>query len=361
MFSRRTFTIASLAWTATNCGIGQNVYGARLSFTSAHSRLEADAAKEGALRIDSATDLSGVEDLLESFKQLYPSISLEYRRSSSADLHKNFLQEVSTGGTTADIVLSSAMDLQFKLVNDGFAQTYESPQKQYLPESAVWKDQAYVICADPLVFAYNKALMPAADVPDSHHELVDLLRRKSSEYRGKIATYDPEKSGTGYLYYTQDLLLSRDTLDLVQAVGRTQPHFYALGGAALDKVSSGEHVFVYNMVNSSMIVRQLRDANLGIVFPSDYTLVMSRVAFIPKMAKHPASGKLFLDFLLSQLGQTLLARHYMQPIRNDVPIGWATPSTEVQRWIHFGPALLANLDEFRRRRVLQEWRRILAS
>ena len=183
------------------------------------------------------------------------------------------------------------MDLQFKFVNDGLAQTYESPEKPNLPDWAVWKDQAYAVTAEPIVFAYNRALMPPADVPHSHYELADLLRRKPGEYRGKIATYDPERSATGYLYYTQDLLLSHDTLDLVQAAGRAQPSFYVSGVDALNRLSSGQHLLAYNMVSSYMLERQEQDPNIGIVFPSDYTLVMSRVAVIPRTARHPAAAR----------------------------------------------------------------------
>ena len=56
-----------------------------------------------------------------------------------------------------------------------------------------------------------------------------------------------------------------------------------------------------------------------------------------------------------------MARQHMQPIRNGIPASDAVPSPDVLRRIHFGPALLANLDEFRRGRVLHEWRRTLNS
>jgi iron(III) transport system substrate-binding protein len=351
MISRRTFTLAGLAWTTSGCG----------ARSDAHSRLEARAAREGALRIDVASGLLGDRELMNTFKRLYPGIALDHHRAPSRELHAHFLRDAPRGRPTADILISSAMDLQFKLVNDGFAQPYDSPEKPRLPDWAVWKDEAYAIAADPLVFAYNKTLMPPADVPGSHSELTDLLRRKPEEYRGKVTSYDPQRSGTGYLYYTQDLLLSRDTLDLVQAVGRTQPKLYVSGAEVGDKVLRGEHLFAYNMVSSYMMLRQLQHPQLGIVFPSDYTPVMLRIAFIPKMARHPAAGGLFLDFLLSELGQVLMARQHMQPIRKGVPANGPAPSPEVQRRIHFGPSLLANLDEFRRRRVLHEWRRALES
>jgi iron(III) transport system substrate-binding protein len=352
MLSRRRFTLASLACTVAGCGLE----------SSPNSRLEAAAAKDGALRIDATTDQGGFEDLLDSFKHSYPSIGLEYRRPSSKDLYTDFVGQMSAGKPVADILISSAMDLQFKLVNDGYAQPYVSTQKEFLPNWAVWKDQAYAVTAEPIIFAYNRTLMPREDVPGSHDELADLLRRKPDAYRGRIATYDPERSGTGYLYYTQDLLLSRDTLDLTEAVGRSHPKLYVSGGEVNELVSKGDILLAYNMVSSYVFERQSRDANIGIVFPSDYTLVMSRIAFVPKAARHPAAGKLFLDFMLSKTGQSLLSQRFMQPIRIGMPTtGEAPPSPEVLRPIHFGPSLLANLDEFRRRSVLREWRHSLES
>jgi len=313
------------------------------------------------VRVDAATGLSAVDDLLNSFKALYPNIEVDYRRTYTADVNDNFLQESGEERPSADILISSAMDLQFKLVNDGFAQTYTSPEKPYLPDWAVWKDQAYAVAGEPIIFAYNRALMPAEDVPRSHVDLADLLMRKPDAYRGKISSYDPELSGTGYLYHTQDLLLSLDTLDLVQAVGRTQPEFFVTGADALQQLATGETLLAYNMVGSHALVAQQQNPDIGVIYPSDYTLVMSRVALISKFAKHPAASRLFLDFLLSETGQKHMARYQMLPIRNGIDTGYTMPQPEVLRRIHFGPSLLANLDEFRRRRVLRDWRRALES
>ncbi|HEY8509159.1 MAG TPA: ABC transporter substrate-binding protein [Steroidobacteraceae bacterium] len=355
MASRRSFMLAAMAAALGGCR------DFPLDFAPPNVGLEADAIREGALRIDAATGLLGDEDLMTAFRSRYPQIELEYHRAPSRELHLNFLKEVGAGGPTADIFISAAMDLQFKLVNDGLAQPYESPEKVWVPEWAVWKNEAYAINADPLVFVYNKALMPPEDVPHSHEELTDLLRRKPEAYRGKISSYDVQRSGTGYLYYTQDLLLSRDTLDFVQALGRTQPRLYVMGADLRDKVSSGEHLLAYNMVYSYMNGRGKEHPDLAIIFPSDYTLVMSRIAFIPRLAAHPAAGRLFLDFLLSELGQTLMARSYATPVRVGIPLTGEAPPPEAVRRINFGPELLANLDAYRRQRVLHEWRRAFES
>ena len=62
------------------------------------------------------------------------------------------------------------------------------------------------------------------------------------------------------------------------------------------------------------------DPTLGVVYPSDYTLVLSRVAFISKRAKNKNAARLWLDYMLSVKGQDILANQSdIASIRNDVP------------------------------------------
>jgi iron(III) transport system substrate-binding protein len=39
---------------------------------------------------------------------------------------------------------------------------YKSPEQSQLPKWAVWKDKAYGTTYEPVVFIYNKRLIPAA-------------------------------------------------------------------------------------------------------------------------------------------------------------------------------------------------------
>ena len=53
--------------------------------------------------------------------------------------------------------------------------------------------------------------------------------------------------------------------------------------------------------------------------PKDYTLVTSRVAFISAKAKNPNAAQLFLDYLLSKRGQTIIANQAeLYSLRDDV-------------------------------------------
>jgi iron(III) transport system substrate-binding protein len=54
---------------------------------------------------------------------------------------------------------------------------------------------------------------------------------------------------------------------------------------------------------------------VGVSFASDYTAAFQRVASVTKNAPHPAAGRLFLDFMLSEKGQEILAGKGVPPLR----------------------------------------------
>jgi iron(III) transport system substrate-binding protein len=329
------------------------------SYPRSYANRVSEANKEGTLSIYSTTDAREVAQLLQDFRSLYPQIRIDYSDINSTELYSRFIAEVAAKEATADLLWSSAMDLQIKLVNDGYAQAYASPEKPNLPPWAIWKNEAYGITAEPVVLVYNKRLVPAAEVPRTRADLEHLLTNNPN-YDGRIAMMNPERSGAGFLYITQDLQVTRDNWGLVRAMGRAHVQLYSSTSAMLERVSSGEHLLAYNMIGPYALEREARDPAIGVVLPNDYTLVASRIALIPADARHPAAAKLFLDYLLSQRGQRFLADKHMTPVRSDVE---APPGTHIDapnmRAIRVGPELLANLDQIKRLRFLKDWRSAL--
>jgi iron(III) transport system substrate-binding protein len=104
-----------------------------------------EANQEGRLSIYSTTDAREVDELLRDFRALYPQITVDYADINSTEVYSRFIAEVAAKEGTADLLWSSAMDLQIKLVNDGYAQAYASPEKPNLPPWASWKNEAYGI------------------------------------------------------------------------------------------------------------------------------------------------------------------------------------------------------------------------
>lgn len=354
-WTRRAF--AMLGGAALSVGGAAQAHGQRRGYPRSYVNLEAQAEREGKLVVYSAADLREVAEVLSEFRRRYPSIELQYAHLASREVYDRFLREIGAGQETADLVFNSAMDLQIKLVNDGYAQAYASPEKPFIPPWATWKNEAYGVTAEPIVFAYNKHLLPAGDVPTSHDALTRLLSTKARSLRGKVVSYDVERSSTGFLFFTQDEQISRDTWKMLRALGRTHPKFYLAGEEMLRRISTGEHLLAYNLMSSYALEWRALNPAVEVVFPDDYTLVMSRIAFISKVARHPAAAKLFLDFLLSRDGQQLLAKRYMTPVRTDLQGALRHGDPSDLRAIHVGPVLIANLDQIRQRRLVAEWKK----
>ena len=330
-------------------------------YPASYAQTIAAARNEGRLIIWSATDDQKVAELIADFRRLYPGVVVDYAELTSRVLNERFLTETRAGRATADVMWSSAMDLQIKLVNDGYAQTYVSPERAQLPEWANWKNQAWGITAEPIVFVYNKRLIGADAMPKSHGDLREWLERHAGKPNARIATYDPVNSATGYLYLAQDKQAQRNVWRLVAAMGRNGPRLFPTAEGILTDVGAGRSAIGYNVVGPYALDELDRNSNLGVVLPYDYTLVMSRIAIIPAAARHPNAARLFLDFLLSRRGQAHLVAHHMPSVRSDIP----RPALLLQRpgamrAIRVGPTLLVNQDQLTRALFMKNWSRALA-
>src|SRR5437762_11076284 len=137
MFARfLAFTVAFAAVVA----LAQTVPA---GYPADYAQTIAAANKEGKVVIYSALDTKAAQPLVKDFQALYPSIKVEYNDMNSTEMYNRFIAEVASGQGSADVMWSSAMDLQVKLVDDGQAMNYASPEAGKLPTWAVYKNQAY--------------------------------------------------------------------------------------------------------------------------------------------------------------------------------------------------------------------------
>jgi iron(III) transport system substrate-binding protein len=330
-------------------------FGLLVSGCSQDAGVAASVGGDHALVVYSSTDRAQFADVVAAFARSHPEIHIRYESLSASDVYERARKEIDSGAPSVDMVINSAMDLQIKLVNDGYAQTYASPERSVLPSWAVWKNQAYAVTSEPIVIGYNKRLVSSADLPRDHDEMASLLHRHGGAFRGRIAMYDPDKSPTGFLYISEDLRIDRDNWDLLGAIGLTNPELYISTSKMIDDVSSGKMLFAYNIIGSYALDRARSDPNFGIIIPKDYVLIGSRVALICRGAPHRAAARTFLDFLLSRDGQAALTHHNMIPLRTDVVRSDLLAHAGNTRAIHVGPALMAGLDRVNRERFFTKW------
>jgi iron(III) transport system substrate-binding protein len=332
-----------------------------------YSKTIAAAKQEGKVVIYSALDTKAAQPLIRDFNAVYPDVKVEYNDMNSTELYNRFIAEQAAGQGGADVMWSSAMDLQVKLVDEGHAMTYASPEMAKLPKWSVYKQQAYGTTYEPAVFIYNKRLVAADEVPQDHAAFARLINTKADRFKGKVTTYDIEKSGVGFMFVVQDNRYFPGMKDLEHGFGAAAYRVYASTGNMLEKVSSGEHLLGYNVLGSYAYVRAKKDPGLGIVAPKDYTLVLSRVMFIGRKATHPNAAKLWIDYILSQRGQKLIGSDVeLFAIRDDVDAEYTAARLDRQlggavKPIPVSAEITELLDPKKRLEFLAQWKAALAA
>jgi iron(III) transport system substrate-binding protein len=320
------------------------------------------------LLIYSATDRSAIAPLLDAFQRLYPAVTLNYREFNTMELDQK-MRHLS-GDETPDLVISSAMDLQVRLVNDGFAQAFEDPVLNELPDWANWRNEAFGFSYEPIVFVYNKAAFNGRDLPRTHEALATALRSDGLFFQHRVGSYDVRTSGVGYLVASQDEVTSSISGRLQESLGRAFTQVYCCTAQILDAISSGELVLGYNMLGSYALARAYADPRLGVIVPQDYALVVSRVAFIPKQAPNSAGARALLRYMLSLEGQQVIGQQgELVAIHPQATGPYSVSALQQQQTIHqqslnfhpiaLGPALMVYLDQSKRRRFVNEWQNAL--
>ncbi len=358
-------TVAALALaTFASAAFAQ---AAPAGYPADYAQTIAAANKEGKVVIYSALDTKAAQPLVKDFSALYPNIKVEYNDMNSTEMYNRFIAEAASGQGGADVMWSSAMDLQVKLVDDGKAMAYASPEAGKLPAWANYKNEAYGTTFEPAVFIYNKRLVTGDEIPQDHASFAKLINTRVDKFKNKVTTYDIEKSGVGFMFVVQDAKYFSGMAELEKGFGATSYKVYGSTGNMLEKVSSGEHLLGYNVLGSYAMVRAKKDPGLGVVLPKDYTLVLSRVIFIGKNAKNPNAAKLWVDYVLSQRGQKLIGSDVeLFAIRNDVDAEYTAASLNKQLGNNVKPIpvnseIVTYLDPKKRLEFLNAWKATLAT
>jgi len=322
------------------------------------------AKKEGKVVVFSPTEATQVQSLLKAFAAAHPDIAVEWNDITVTAAYNRVISEAAANQTTGDLVWSNAMDLQLKLVAMGNASTYESPEAKNLPAWAKYKNAAYSTTIEPAILMYNKALFPVDQLPKSHADLTRLLKQNKEAWNGKVATFDPEKSGTGFLWMRNNDRLDPNFWALVEAFGGAGGKVYSSSGQFREKVLSGEHLFAFDMNGAYVREWAKTSSNIGTAFYNDYTQTMSRVVVITKAAPHPNAARVFLDFMLSKEGQTASASAGLPAVRSDVTVGENVESLNkltggTLKPLALDETLLNDLEPKSRVEFLAKWKKAL--
>ncbi|MGI0523341.1 ABC transporter substrate-binding protein [Rhizobium giardinii] len=303
--------------------------------------------------------------MIVGFQKANPDVAVRYEDMLTGEIYDRIVKETDAGEETADFAFSSAMDLQVKLSNDGYAQRSDLPMSARWPGWANWRNTAYALTFEPAVFVYHKPSFIKEKPPSTRAEFVDYLKRHGSGVYGKIGTYDIERSGVGFLFMARDQEQFGDIWSVIQTMGAAGVKLYSTSSAILERVSDGRFVLGYNILGSYAADWASRHPDVGIVLPRDYTVVMSRIGLVPQAAASPDLGRRYLEFFMSKEGQTIMARELQIPAVSPDVAGANTANTMREmlggqlRPVPVSPGLMVYLDQVKRARLIARWNEVL--
>ncbi len=298
-------------------------------------------AETATLRVVSSTDTALFAPLIEGFVSENPLISIEYLVTGTADID----HLVRADPSTFDVVISSAMDLQLKLANDGFGLRMQDIAH---PAWAQWHDSLFAFTSEPASIVINRAAFEDGPIPETRQQLIEILRARPDDFRGKVGTYDIRDSGLGYLFATQDARASETYWRLMEVMGGLGVRLYCCSGDMIDDLADGRILVAYNVLGSYAADRTDRVDVLQVILPTDFQTTMMRTAMVLADTPQPQAAELFVRHLIANSFGSDDDTLSLPALQVD---GTAT----TQGTIVLDPALLTYLDQLKRRKFLTDW------
>ena len=223
----------------------------------------------------------------------------------------------------ADVVVLASWSDGLSLKDTGVLLSYseaENADKLY----DGWTDEDNTLfgtSASAVGVIYNTTLIESLDA--------DWNELGSDQYKDMLAIADPEKSGSckdflaGYMYATNE---DWTAFEGMAANGMTVP---GANKAALESVTTGEKAILVAGVDYNAYSSINKGEPLAIYYPESGTVINPRPAMILKSSSNLENAKKFVDYLLSDDAQQLVADAYLLPGRSDVTCDHRTNVSDI--------------------------------
>ncbi|WP_026688861.1 ABC transporter substrate-binding protein [Alteribacter aurantiacus] len=268
-----------------------------------------DVEETGELTIYTAGPGGMAEQLVEAFEEK-TGIDVQMYQGTTGDVLGRL--EAEQGNPIADVVVLASMPPAMQFKEDGMIMPYESEYADQLHDG--WYDEDhhyYGFSAAALGISYNTNMVDEAptDWSDLTGEaFADQLAipdpQQSGTARDFVAAYIQQEGDAGWELFEE---LSENGLSLE---GANNPALQTVISGANSAVMAGVDYMVYNNIEGG--------EPIDIAFPESGTTITPRPAFVLDSAQNVDSAQKYIDFILSDRGQEIVADNYLLPGRTDI-------------------------------------------
>lgn len=264
------------------------------------------AKKEGSLTYwDVVVQPETNDALTAAFRKFYGlpnGFQIHYQLSATAPLVTRVEQEISADRVTIDVAAVGSPSWVFERAATGDALAYDSPQYEFYAD----------VMARGLgrkgVFAFNGAYL---FVPMWNDDRIKFQGKSWKDVinavpAGRISIGDVAKS----VAYLATYAGQREVLDLnfFKAVAAMKPSFLIRSEQIAGRLVTGEDLMAFSGMPTRAYQYNQKGGKLKFLLPEEGSVLLPQSMFILAKAPHPNAAKLWVDFILSEQGQTILVK-----------------------------------------------------
>jgi iron(III) transport system substrate-binding protein len=272
------------------------------------TKLIEDARKEAKVLVYVSSNASDAKALKSAFEKRYPFINMEYYSSGKDALLSRYLLEARTGTYLADVYQSSVFPIM-NLVEKGLLAKYHSPERDGYIEALRDKDgHWHATYLNAVTMAYNSRLLKPDEVPRSYQEL--LLPK----WKGKMGFV---LSHTEWYFAMLQMMGEEKGRQYMDALSKQNVHA-RIGSSLMSQLMlAGEFPLLISQYPTG--VEELKKTGAPVDWiPLDPWFVYPIGIAVTAKNSHPAAARLYVDFVLSEEGQTFMRQLSRIPARKDV-------------------------------------------
>ncbi|WP_439563190.1 ABC transporter substrate-binding protein [Roseinatronobacter sp.] len=250
----------------------------------------------------------GLADALADAFQAETGISVNVFQGTTGQVMARL--EAEEANPQADVVVSASWGSAEDMFERGLLLEYTSAHAEMIPDFL--KHSHY---AAQGVSALAMVWNTQSDVPRPS-EWADLT---DAVYRDLITMPDPSQSGAAFdLVAGLEASMGEQAWDLLAALAGNDMIVPGPNAAALNPVLQGAKAVVFGAVDYISYGQAASGETIEVITPASGTVIAPRPMMILQSTQNPDAAKAFVDFVLSDAGQALVAETFLMPARTDV-------------------------------------------
>ena len=271
-------------------------------------------------------DTETIADLCTAFEKKYPGVKCNFVRTTAQVAFQRFQQDLQAKLAVASVFSSTDVSHYPDLKKRGLLMPYQPHNLAKMVDSLKQyndKDNNYWVTAAALVLiTYNNSVVAEKDAPKNWPDLLD------PKWKNKVSIGHPAFSG----YVGTWVVLMRKLYgwDYFEKLEKNKPQ---IGRSINDTVTmlNAKERWVAAGPEATTLLSRDKGNPLGVIYPTDGTLLMVTPTGIPTNAPAPNAAKLFVEFLLDrEAAEVQVKNHALSVIKGIKPAVGAKPLEEIK-------------------------------